>query len=665
MKERIVILGGGLGSVVTALELTGGPNKDKYEVTLYQTGWRLGGKAASGRNAAAGERIEEHGLHILFGCYENAFRLLRAVMEEWPLSPGHPWDVDGPANRWRHAFKTAGYSPVTEKRGGGWELWEFDLPERDNGEPGDGRQLYDGLWSLLGELAGGILSYHDDGDGAHRRRWVKPGAGRMGCLGWLTLPLRIWRLFNALRLGWTVGRLLKSEPDDALRKVAILLNLGWALGTGLLWNWWSIARGSLDVLDDWELRDFLRHYGAHPATVNSPVVSAIYDAVFAQVAGDPARENLAAGAGLRSMLRILLGYKRAMFYKMQAGMGDTILTPIYEVLKARGVQFRFFHEVKSLELSANKKTVARVRIGRQVTLQTGAASYSPLRQVAGLGCWPSEPDWEQMDAAEANEIRRRGINLEHAGNGWPEREEIVLQQRVAPEQDGGEFFDRIVLGISLAALPRICPELIAANPRFRAMVDNVMTVRTLACQTWLKTDLAGLGWQGAPPVFGNFVDPFNTWSDMSHLLPRETLDPAERIGNVAYLCGAMRDEVAPHEAEAHVRACADAALDELARSFWPGARGAGGAFERALVATDYVRCNVNPSDRYVLSVKGSTRHRLRPDESGFANLVLAGDYTRNGWNVGCVEAVVMSGMLAAQAISGYPRRKDIAYVDGP
>jgi uncharacterized protein with NAD-binding domain and iron-sulfur cluster len=68
----------------------------------------------------------------------------------------------------------------------------------------------------------------------------------------------------------------------------------------------------------------------------------------------------------------------------------------------------------------------------------------------------------------------------------------------------------------------------------------------------------------------------------------------------------------------------------------------------------YWRANVDPSERYVMSAKGSIRHRLRSGESGFDNLVLAGDWTRNGVNTGCVEAAAMSGMQAARAICGRP-----------
>ncbi len=44
-------------------------------------------------------------------------------------------------------------------------------------------------------------------------------------------------------------------------------------------------------------------------------------------------------------------YRGAFFWKMQAGMGDTIFTPLYQALKQKGVTFRFFHRVEDLALS--------------------------------------------------------------------------------------------------------------------------------------------------------------------------------------------------------------------------------------------------------------------------------------------------------------------------
>jgi uncharacterized protein with NAD-binding domain and iron-sulfur cluster len=81
-RRKIAILGGGVASLTTAYELTRTPElAARHEVTVYQMGWRLGGKGASGRNLHEnkGKRIEEHGLHVWLGFYENAFSLMKSV----------------------------------------------------------------------------------------------------------------------------------------------------------------------------------------------------------------------------------------------------------------------------------------------------------------------------------------------------------------------------------------------------------------------------------------------------------------------------------------------------------------------------------------------------------------------------------------------------------
>src|SRR5690242_10662285 len=77
--RRIAILGGGCAALAAAFALTEDARwRDRFEVTVYQQGWRLGGKGASGRNTDPrfGARIEEHGLHLWAGFYRNAFRLI-------------------------------------------------------------------------------------------------------------------------------------------------------------------------------------------------------------------------------------------------------------------------------------------------------------------------------------------------------------------------------------------------------------------------------------------------------------------------------------------------------------------------------------------------------------------------------------------------------------
>jgi hypothetical protein len=72
-------------------------------------------------------------------------------------------------------------------------------------------------------------------------------------------------------------------------------------------------------------------------------------------------------------------------------------------------------------------------------------------------------------------------------------------------------------------------------------------------------------------------------------------------------------------------------------------------------AAPYFRANVQPADRYVLSLPGTARYRVAPGDSGFGNLFPAGDWTACVLDAGCMEAATISGMLAAEAITGDTR----------
>ena len=71
---------------------------------------------------------------------------------------------------------------------------------------------------------------------------------------------------------------------------------------------------------------------------------------------------------------------------------------------------------------------------------------------------------------------------------------------------------------------------------------------------------------------------------------------------------------------------------------------------RDRLRAQHVSANVARTDRYVTTPAGSVDARLHPGHSGFENLVLAGDWTRNGIDGGCVEAAVASGEQAAAAL---------------
>ncbi|MFY0531435.1 NAD(P)-binding protein [Nannocystis pusilla] len=89
--ERIVVVGGGMAALTTVFELTSRPDwRERYDITVYQMGHRLGGKGASGRNQKRFDRIEEHGLHLFYGFYDNAFSVLRRCYEELGRPEGAP-----------------------------------------------------------------------------------------------------------------------------------------------------------------------------------------------------------------------------------------------------------------------------------------------------------------------------------------------------------------------------------------------------------------------------------------------------------------------------------------------------------------------------------------------------------------------------------------------
>ena len=141
--KKIAILGGGLGSLSTAFALTNESNwKERYEITIYQTGWRLGGKGASGRNLDPDYqyRIEEHGFHVWMGFYDNAFAMIKQAYKELARQTG-------PFRSWTDAFKKHSLVIIEEQHEGQRKHWQIQFPEGPR-EPGTSFQL--GLFGYVG-----------------------------------------------------------------------------------------------------------------------------------------------------------------------------------------------------------------------------------------------------------------------------------------------------------------------------------------------------------------------------------------------------------------------------------------------------------------------------------------------------------------------------------
>jgi hypothetical protein len=288
--------------------------------------------------------------------------------------------------------------------------------------------------------------------------------------------------------------------------------------------------------------------------------------------------------------------------------------------------------------------VAALELTHQADPAPGRNRYEPLVRVGGLPCWPSRPLADQLAADPGDGLET------HAGAGTG-TETLVA----------GADFDVAVLAVSVGMVPLVAPDLLAADRAWRDMVAHVPTVATRAAQLWLDATESELGWHGPSGVtLSGFGDTFDTWASMSHLLPREAWPSPGGPRSLAYLCGALPD-ADEHAGTDAVRRSLVRFLDDEVGTLWPAARDAHG-FRWDLLWDDggrtgpdrldgqYLRGNVDPSDRYVQAVPGAGRFRLAPGRTGFANLAVAGDWTACGFDAGCVEAATRSGVLAARAI---------------
>jgi uncharacterized protein with NAD-binding domain and iron-sulfur cluster len=669
------------------------PDSAVESVTVYQRGWRLGGKGASSRGRHS--RIEEHGLHVWLGYYVNAFRLLRQVYDELDRPNTAP---DCPISSLRDAFLPAGRVGIAENDDGRWSPWVATFAG-DAPEPVDGAspltvarfvirsvQLLVDLSSSLGRSGqppvpegvflsasarrpgsagqarypfGSVAEFAEAARQAESAALVAAVAA-VDLLGATARPIEplssvIVEHLDRLHQEWA-DRIRRDQAARRLWQVAglVLTCARGAARDGLLNDPNGFA-----AIDHLDFREWLASHGASPETLDSPLVRGMYDLVFAYEGGDPKRPRFAAGLGLFLASKLFFEYRGSIFWKMRAGMGEVVFAPLYQALRRRGVRFEFFSRVDHLHLSADRRSIEAVTIARQAQLAAGAAAYDPLVDVGGLPCFPARPRREQLSGEP-------GADLE---SHWADRHGEEPRRLTA-----GTDFDVVILATSLGMVSHICQELLADSPRWQQMVSHVPTVATQAAQLWLRHTDADLGVPHGSPTISGFVSPFQTYASMGHLLEHEEWRREGRPRAVAYLCGPLTDDVArqPDEAAAAVRRHVVEFLERCGGDVWPRAADATGGFRWDVLAGDrraqgqarldaqYWTANVDPSDRYVQSPPGSAMHRLRADEAGYQNLFLAGDWTNCGLNAGCIEAAVLSGLQAGNAVRGRPLLAGIA-----
>ena len=323
--EKVAVLGGGIAGLTTALALTATPAlRARYAVTVYQHGWRLGGKCASGRNAAFGQRIEEHGLHMWFGFYENAFALMRRCYRELDRPPGTPLATIA------EAFTPHNAGVLWDQYDSDWTPIELTFPPNDL-VPGDGTPIPD-FWEMVRR---GLTSYWDEWCALHLDDvvpsqlpgWVRDVAQAIGTVvddvvqigSHLVLRVArdlavslaardrgarddepdrhlLRRLLDEFREWCWTNVVQPRLDDDGVRAFFMRFDAAITMIVGVIDD--DVHTRGFDALNDEEFRAWLARHGAQQVTIDGPMIRSCYCGAFAFRDGDTTKPDLAAGVAL-------------------------------------------------------------------------------------------------------------------------------------------------------------------------------------------------------------------------------------------------------------------------------------------------------------------------------------------------------------------------------
>lgn len=704
--KKIAVLGGGVSSLTSVFNLTNEANwKEKYDITVYQLGWRLGGKCASGKNDKIGSRIEEHGLHLWFGFYKDAFKMMDECYKEYSKITGRPLTL-------KDAF--TGYDSITlmDEFEGTTTPWIHHFPTNDL-QPEDIRTplaVIDNLIHYFQKMLKELRSLFDRFISEETKQEYKVDkvsfASKFehskikeiihGLPHDNLLELFIHSIESAIELFVIhdgdyspLKNLLKNIVDAIWERVinkitsdAEARNI-WYLAEFTartmegLFEDLILKNKGFDSLNHLDLKDWLREKGVSEMTVNSPLVRGIYGLVF----GGKDQYTFEAGTAFQGFFSMFFEYHGHLYYRMNNGMGDIIIAPIYEVLKARGVKFEFFRKVTKVVPSSDGNSISEIHFDVQATLKPEFDIYEPLVELKSsqdIPFWPVMPRYEFLN--EGEELKQREINLESYYNEWSPVGKITLTKDLD--------FDQIIFGISIGAIPFVAKDILDRPERqdWRDMVVNIKAIPTFAFQLWMKPTINELGWKFTNPNFikdhpeykndlplvGSMPEPFDTWAAMSHLIPKENWPENNKPGSIAYFCGpaptpfayqsTFDNHLFPDVQEGALKMFAIDFLNNYIQNIWPAIFSKNNksfnwddlidieerqGIER--INSQYFRANIDPTERYVLSVTNSSKFRLKTKTS-YTNLFITGDWIDIGFNAGCVEASVLAGKLTAEAV---------------
>ena len=282
-KPRVAVLGGGMAGLAAAWRLSEPGWRDRLDsITVYQRGWRLGGKGASSRGENG--RIEEHGLHVWLGSYENAFALLRECYAELDRATTDP---SAPIHDWTDALVPADDLGLADRWGSDWLVWPGRL-SRTEGLPGDpattGREItvVDFLYravQLLVDFAesqdfatelGLVLTTSPDPPRASMETVKTASLAAAAALAAQAPVDDVVELVDGILD--VVNDVLDGEQTPEHRRSWLLLSMVTATARGLIADDVVTDPRGFRALNDEDFGDWISRHGAHPDVTEFPLV---------------------------------------------------------------------------------------------------------------------------------------------------------------------------------------------------------------------------------------------------------------------------------------------------------------------------------------------------------------------------------------------------------
>jgi uncharacterized protein with NAD-binding domain and iron-sulfur cluster len=217
-----------MASLAAAWELTRPDRPDNYEITIYQRGARLGGKGASSRDPNEQYRIEEHGLHVWFGCYEQAFGLIKQCYEEL----NRPASV--PIRGISDGFRPLDSTPIMEAVDDRWLVWPVIYPRKE-GSPGSGQPV--SYWKSIRQLIAFAEKSFDQWSAGLTPGPLPASPQRHVMTRWID-PSEVSRHDHLLKQSRALAESAKADPERPRKGYLWLIETyrTWRRQNALLWR---------------------------------------------------------------------------------------------------------------------------------------------------------------------------------------------------------------------------------------------------------------------------------------------------------------------------------------------------------------------------------------------------------------------------------------------